>query len=103
MPEIPNGKYTKEFNEEAVKLITVHGHSIDGAAIIISVPKPTLVNWIRAYNAGKLSQICKSYKEKIDRTFLQHIRVSSKDELKERILKGISELIHFRLYSDGKI
>jgi hypothetical protein len=28
---------------------------------------------------------------KMARTFLRHIRVSSKDELKERILKGISE------------
>ena len=29
---------------------------------------------------------------KMARTFLRHIRVSSKDELKERILKGISEI-----------
>jgi hypothetical protein len=28
---------------------------------------------------------------KMARTFLRHIRVSSKDELKERILKGIAE------------
>ena len=28
---------------------------------------------------------------KMARTFLRHIRVSSKDELKERILKGIEE------------
>jgi len=26
------------------------------------------------------------------RTFLKHIRVSSKDELKERILKGVEEI-----------
>jgi transposase len=29
---------------------------------------------------------------KMARTFLRHIRVSSKDELKERILKGIAEM-----------
>jgi len=29
---------------------------------------------------------------KMARTFLRHIRVSSKEELKERILKGISEI-----------
>lgn len=29
---------------------------------------------------------------KMARTFLRHIRVSSKDELKERILKGIDEI-----------
>jgi len=29
---------------------------------------------------------------KMARTFLRHIRVSSKEELKERILKGIEEM-----------
>jgi len=29
---------------------------------------------------------------KMARTFLRHIRVASKDELKERILKGIAEI-----------
>jgi hypothetical protein len=28
------------------------------------------------------------------RNFLRHIRVDSKDELKERILKGIAEMNH---------
>jgi transposase len=64
MPKIPYGKYTKEFREEAVKLVTVHGHSIDDAALRISVPKSTLANWVRAHNAGQLSQIGKNYKVK---------------------------------------
>jgi transposase len=64
MAKIPYGKYTKEFREEAVKLVTVHGHSIDDAALRISVPKSTLANWVRAYNAGILSQIGNSYKAK---------------------------------------
>ena len=32
MQKIPNGKYTKEFREEAVKLVTAKGQSIDEAA-----------------------------------------------------------------------
>ena len=31
MKRIPNGKYTKEFREETVKLVTIQGHSIDEA------------------------------------------------------------------------
>jgi transposase len=44
MPKIPYGKYTKEFREEAVKLVMAHGHSIDDAALRISMPKSTLAN-----------------------------------------------------------
>lgn len=32
MEKIPNGKYTKEFREEAVKLVTLKGYSVDDAA-----------------------------------------------------------------------
>ena len=32
MEKIPNGKYTKELREEAVKLVTVKGHFIEDAA-----------------------------------------------------------------------
>ena len=38
MERIPYGKYTKEFREEAVKLITVKGHSIDDAARRLMMP-----------------------------------------------------------------
>jgi hypothetical protein len=31
MQKIPNGKYTAEFREEAVKFVTVKGHSVDYA------------------------------------------------------------------------
>jgi transposase len=62
MQRIPNGKYTKEFREEAVKLITVKGHSVDDAAKRLSLPKSTLANWLKSFNAGKLGEIGKSYK-----------------------------------------
>ncbi len=64
MQKIPYGKYTKEFREEAVKLVTVKGHSIDDATQRLSLPKSTLANWVRAFKAGKLGEIGQHYKEK---------------------------------------
>lgn len=38
MERIPNGKYTKEFREEAVKLVTEGGLAVDAAAHQLSLP-----------------------------------------------------------------
>ena len=62
MQRIPNGKYTNEFREEAVKLITVKGHSVDDASKRLSLPKSTLANWLKSFKAGKFGEIGKSYK-----------------------------------------
>lgn len=62
MQRIPNGKYTKEFREEAVKLITVKGHSVDDAARRLSLPKSTLANWVKSFKAGKLEGVGKNYR-----------------------------------------
>ena len=48
----------------------------------IYVHTPTHGSWLN---------LIETYFSKIARTFLKHIRVESKDELKERILKGIEE------------
>jgi len=52
---IPQGRYTKEFRQEAVKLVTEEGLSWAEAARRLSLPTSTLANWVKAYNAGKLS------------------------------------------------
>jgi transposase-like protein len=62
MEKRPNGKYTKEFREEAVKLVTAKGRSIDDAAKRLSLPKSTLANWIKSFKAGKLGDIVKGYR-----------------------------------------
>jgi transposase len=62
MEKIPHGKYTKEFREEAVKLITAKGHSIDDAAKRLSLHKSTLANWIKSFKAEKLGDIGKGYR-----------------------------------------
>jgi len=50
-------RYTKEFRMEAVKLVVEGGQSAYETSRQLSLPKSTLENWVRAYRAGKLSDI----------------------------------------------
>jgi transposase len=59
---IPRGRYTKEFREEAVKLVTEEGLSWGEAAGRLSLPISTLTNWVKAYKAGKLGEVGKNYR-----------------------------------------
>lgn len=60
MKGIPQGRYTKEFREEAVKLVNEGKMSIPEAAKRLSLPLSTLANWHRASKTGKLSAIGKN-------------------------------------------
>ena len=62
MKRIPQGRYTKEFRQEAVKLVTEEGMSWTAAARRLSLPTSTLANWVKAAKAGKLGDIGKSYR-----------------------------------------
>ena len=62
MKGIPRGRYTKEFREEAVKLVTEEGLSLGEAARRLSLPTSTLANWVKAYKAGKLGEVGKNYR-----------------------------------------
>ena len=53
----PNGRYSKEFRNEAVKLVVENGVSVYEASRQLSLPKSTLENWVRAFRAGKLNGI----------------------------------------------
>ena len=59
---IPQGRYTKELREEAVKLVIEGKMSVDQAAAQLSLPKSTLGNWVKAHKAGKLGNIGKTYR-----------------------------------------
>jgi transposase len=59
---IPQGRYTKEFRQEAVKLVTEEGLSWAEAALRLSLPTSTLTNWVKAYKAGKLGDVGKTYR-----------------------------------------
>jgi transposase len=62
MQRAPNGKYNKEFREEAVKLVTEQKLSVPEAARRLSLPPSTLTNWLKAQKTGKLGDIGKTYR-----------------------------------------
>jgi transposase len=54
---VPQGRYTKELREEAVKLVIEAKLSLPEAARRLSLPVSTLRNWTKAYNEGKLGEV----------------------------------------------
>jgi transposase len=58
----PYGRYTREFREEAVKVVMEEGLSMDEAAGRLSLPASTLANWVKAAKAGKLGNVGKTYR-----------------------------------------
>jgi len=62
----PQGRYTKEFREEAVKLVTEEKLSLPEAARWLSLPPSTLGNWVKAYKAGRLGEVGKAYRPLTD-------------------------------------
>ena len=62
MKMVPYGKYTREFREEAVKLITEEKLSLPEAARRLSLPSSTLGNWVKQFKAGRLGDVGKTYR-----------------------------------------
>ena len=60
MERIPRGRYTKEFREEAVKLVTEEKLSYPEAGRRLKIAPTTLMNWVKAQKAGKLGEIGKN-------------------------------------------
>ncbi len=60
MKGIPQGRYTKEFREEAVKLVTEEKLSLPEAARRLSLSPSTLGNWLRASKEGRLGEVGKT-------------------------------------------
>jgi transposase len=66
MKGIPQGHYTKEFREEAVKMVMDGGMSLPEAARRLSLPPSTIGNWVKAHKAGKLGDIGKTHRPLTD-------------------------------------
>jgi transposase len=62
MKGVPQGRYTKEFREEAVKLVTEEKLSLPEAGRRLSLAPSTMGNWVKAARAGKLAEIGKTYR-----------------------------------------
>jgi len=59
MERVPNGRYTREFREEAVKMVTEQGMSVLDVSSRLSLPKSTLERWRRVSKQGFLKEIGK--------------------------------------------
>jgi transposase-like protein len=57
MEKIPNAIYTKEFREEAVRMVLEHNLSAYEVAHNLSIPKSTITYWVREARKGKLSLV----------------------------------------------
>ena len=62
MKGVPQGRYTKEFRQEAVKLVTEERLSLPEAARRLSLAPSTLGYWVKAQRAGKLGDVGKTYR-----------------------------------------
>ncbi len=60
MKGIPQGRYTEEFREEAVKMVTEESISLPEAARRLSLPPSTLGNWVKTYKSGRLGEVGKT-------------------------------------------
>jgi len=59
---IPQGRYTREFRQEAVKLVIEDKVSCREAAQRLSLAPSTLAYWVKAYKEGKLGDVGKAQK-----------------------------------------
>jgi transposase len=66
MEKVPNGRYTKEFREEAVKMVTDGVLSVLEVSSRLSLPKSTLERWRRVSKRGKLGEIGKGQRPLTD-------------------------------------
>ncbi len=62
MKRLPEGRYTKEFREEAVKLVTEERLSLPEASRRLFLPPSTLATWVKAFKAGRLGEVGKTYR-----------------------------------------
>ena len=58
----PQGRYSKEFREEAVKLVTEERLSVPEAGRRLSLPPSTIISWVKKFKAGRLGEIGKIYR-----------------------------------------
>jgi len=59
---IPQGRYTREFRQEAVKLVIEDKVSCREAAQRLSLAPSTLAYWVKAHKEGKLGDVGKAQK-----------------------------------------
>jgi len=87
-------KLDKYYPEDAIIRIVLDNHSthISKETMSYLATKPNRFIYVHTPKHGSWLNLVETLFSKMARTFLKHIRVDSKQELKERILKGIEEI-----------
>lgn len=82
------------YPEEAIIRVVLDNHSahISKETMAYLSGRPGRFEYVHTPKHGSWLNLIECAFSKMARTFLRHIRVSSKDDLKERILKGIAEI-----------
>ena len=62
MKRVPQGRYSREFRQEAVRLVTEKKLSLPEAGRRLSLRPSTLGYWMKAHRAGKLGDVGKTYR-----------------------------------------
>ena len=62
MKRVQQGRYTREFRQEAVKMIIEEKLSFPEAGRRLSLPPSTLATWVKAFKAGRLGEVGKTYR-----------------------------------------
>ncbi len=62
MKRVPQGRYTREFRQEAVKLVVEEKLSLPEAGRRLSLPPSTLGYWVKVFKAGNLGDVGKTYR-----------------------------------------
>ena len=95
MERVPNGRNTKAFREEAVKMAMEGGISVLEISQRLSLPKSTLADWIRALKKGNLDKIGKGQRPltEIERALAQVKREFSLAKMEREILKKAAAYI----------
>jgi len=58
----PQGRYTREFREEAVKMVIEERLSVPEVGRRLSLPPSTITSWVNQFKAGRLKEIGKTYR-----------------------------------------
>lgn len=60
---VPKGKFTREFREEAVRMVVDDKLLVPEVGRRLQLPASTIRNWVKAQQAGKLGEIGKGQRE----------------------------------------
>src|SRR5512141_1825057 len=86
---IPKGKFSREFREEAVRLVADEKLSVPEVGRKLQLPSSTIRNWLKAYKEGKLGQIGKGQREMtaLERELYETKRELARVKMERDILK----------------